>query len=115
MAKSRTTTVVDGRDKKAVEIGARIISARLELGGMKQEELAELIGVSQRSMQAYESGEVIPYRKMKDLERVLRRPMAWLLHGDEAVVGRDEQLAAIEAKLDQLAESFDRLVDKLGA
>ena len=88
------------REEKAVEIGQRIVLARRELGGMKQEELADLIGVSQRSMQAYESGEVVPYRKMKDLERVLRRPMAWLLHGDAAVESRDEQLAAIEHKLD---------------
>lgn len=92
------------RDVKAIEIGQRIVAARLELGGMKQEELAELIGVSQRSMQAYESGEVIPYRKMKDLERVLQRPMAWIIHGDEAVVGKDEQLARIESKLDELLD-----------
>lgn len=94
------------RDEKAVQIGQRIVLARQELGGMKQEELAELVGVSQRSMQAYESGEVIPYRKMRDLERVLQRPMAWLLHGDRAVESRDEQLDRIERKLDAILAAF---------
>lgn len=104
---AKAPKVTDGRDQKATEIGLRIIQARQELGGMKQEELADLIGVSTRSMQAYESGEVVPYRKMRDLERILQRPMAWILHGDEAVVGQDEQLTRIEAKLDHLTQLLE--------
>lgn len=72
---------------RSVEIGERIIQARKELG-MKQVELAELIHVAERTMQAYESGEVVPWRKLRDLERILDRPIAWFLHGDTA--GHDD-------------------------
>ena len=72
-------------------IGKRIILARNELG-MRQVELAELLGIAERTMQAYESGEVVPYRRLKDLERVLGRPMAWFLHGEAAEERRDAQL-----------------------
>lgn len=101
-------------------IGARVIQARKELGGMRQEELADLLKVSIRSMQAYESGEVVPYRKMKDLERVLGRSMAWILHGDEAMQHRDRQLdeirdalARIELKLDELGATATLERDRL--
>jgi transcriptional regulator with XRE-family HTH domain len=97
--------VVSGRvSHKAEEIGKRIIQARKEAGGMRQEELADLIHVSIRSMQAYESGEVIPYRKMRDLERALGRSAAWILHGDDSAEGRDQQLAEIKLALEELRE-----------
>jgi len=54
----------------AQTVGQRIIAARNELG-MRQIDLAELVGVSERSIQAYENDEVVPYRKMNDLSRVL--------------------------------------------
>lgn len=94
-------TAAEGKTR---EIGERIVQARREAGGMRQEELADLIGVSVRSMQAYESGEVVPYRYLKELERVLGRPMAWILHGDQAIEGSDRTLARIEQKLDRLLE-----------
>lgn len=105
---------------RAKEIGARIVQARKEMGGMRQEELAELIHVSTRSMQAYESGEVVPYRKLKDLERVLGRSMSWILHG-EAGEARDQQLdelrdliAGNQSVLDQLAKSALKRDELLG-
>lgn len=91
-------------DERRVAIGERIAQARKELGGMRQEELADLIHVSVRSMQAYESGEVIPYRKLDELERILGRDKAWILHGDEAVNMHDTQLAEINAKLAKILE-----------
>ena len=57
-------------DTYALEVGRRIVRARKELG-LTQVELARKIGVSQRSAQAYENGEVIPYRKMKLLSKAL--------------------------------------------
>ncbi len=71
--------------EKAKQIGRRIQQARREAGGMTQRELGELIGVTERSVAAYERGEVIPYRYLRDLERILGVEAAWLLHGDEAV------------------------------
>jgi transcriptional regulator with XRE-family HTH domain len=72
------------RDQKAVEVGERIVEARKEMS-LRQEELADLVGVSQRTMQAYERGEVLPWRKLRELERVLNRPAQWILHGEESV------------------------------
>ena len=89
------------------EIGKRIILARNELG-MKQVELAELLGVAERTMQAYESGEVVPYRRLRELERVLNRPMAWFLHGDAAEEKRDVQLDEIRAEAHRVFEVNER-------
>ena len=64
-------------------IGHRLVAARRELG-IKQVELAELIHVSERTMQAYEADEVAPYRKLRELSEVLNVSMSWILHGDKA-------------------------------
>ncbi len=105
-------------DERSTEIGTRIAQARKEAGGMSQVELAGLIGVSERSLQLYEAGETIPYRWMKDLERVLQRPVAWFLHGDAGMVVRGEERAKLEeleglvkqvlAELHQLREEVRR-------
>ena len=81
---------------RAEAIGSRIREARLEAGGMKQRELADLLGVSERSVVAYESGEVIPYRFMRDLERALGKSAAWILHGEEAVPNEAELISEIK-------------------
>lgn len=82
--------------ERAVEVGRRIAQARKEFDGrgMTQKDLADLLGVSERSVAAYEGGEVIPYRFIRKLEECLERPAAWFLHGTE-VVDRDEQLQEI--------------------
>ena len=49
---------------------------------MQQKQLADLLGVTARSVQSYESGEVVPWRFMEDLARILHRPTEWLLAGD---------------------------------
>src|SRR3990167_1003749 len=64
-------------------IGARIARARTE-AGVTQEELADLIGVSTRSLQGYEAGAVKPYRHLEALAAAVNKPMAWFLHGDDA-------------------------------
>lgn len=64
-------------------LGERLIATRKEQG-MSQQEVADLIHVSSRSMQAYESDDVVPYRYLRELSEVLEKPMGWILHGDEA-------------------------------
>lgn len=88
--------------EKAVEIGRRIAQARLEAGGMSQRELGELLGVSERSVAAYEAGDVVPYRFLKDLERVLGVQAGWLLHGENAISVSDRQYARILEELASL-------------
>lgn len=100
------------RNEKAAEIGQRIAQARLEQGRMAQRELAELIGVSERSVQAYEAGEVIPYRFMKALETALHKPVAWILHGDEGVTAPDEALQLVLKELKLLRRDVRKLLDQ---
>ena len=101
----------------AKEVGRRITQARRELG-ITQVEFAKKVGASQRSAQAWETGEVIPYRWMKKVSRVLRREPEWILHGDEAIeetrLGLIEQRSArIEGQLDELARLLRALSKKL--
>lgn len=100
---------------KGRQIGARIAEARHEAGGMSQRELGELCGVTERSVQAWESGTVIPYRYLRDLESATGKPAAWFLHGEEAIQGRDdgvkeilEAIAALGKKVDALAKRLPR-------
>lgn len=97
---------------KGRAIGARIEEARKEMGGMTQRELGELIGVSERSVQAYEAGEVIPYRLIRDIERAVGRSAAWLLHGDAAIVDHNGQLNEVLERLDKIQASIDKLAKK---
>lgn len=100
---------------KGREIGQRIADARHEAGGMGQRELGELVGVTERSIQAWESGEVIPYRYLRDLESALGRPAAWFLHGEDAVVGHDEATRQILDGLARLQKSVDAIAKATGA
>jgi transcriptional regulator with XRE-family HTH domain len=84
--------------KRAREIGKRIAQARLEAGGMSQVELADLLEVSERSVSAYENGEVIPYRHMRKLEQLLNKPIAFFLFGKEA----DDASIALSEKLEEI-------------
>jgi transcriptional regulator with XRE-family HTH domain len=93
----------------AREIGNRIAQARMEAGGMTQRELAELLRVSERSVLAYETGEVIPYRFMRRLEEVLAKPTGWFLVGDDAVRMQDKQFAEILEELKALRAEVRKL------
>ena len=97
-----------GGNSRAEEVGKRIKQARLENDGMKQRELADLLGVSERSVIAYESGEVIPYRFMRDLERLLGKSAAWILHG-ETGPPEDAVLASILEELRELRREVQGL------
>ena len=118
---SRRMTAVDPSNSRArsrraqsdyaVEVGRRIVQARKELG-LTQEELAELAGVSQRSMQAYETGEVIPYRKMREIAGVVQRSTSWILHGEEGETPED-RIDALEEQIAGLTKAIRALTRKL--
>lgn len=77
---------------------------------MTQEELAALIKVAPRTMQAYEQGEIVPYKYLRDLERILNRPAAWFLHGEAAMQAPDKQHDEVMEMLRDLHRKVDMLV-----
>lgn len=103
------------RSDRAKEIGSRIVQGRQEAGGMTQPELGELCGVTVRSIQAWESGEVIPFRHLRKLESALGKPAAWFLHGEEAVVGVDASTRMILDRLDSLELAIKALARTISA
>ena len=105
----RSRTVWDRRSDEenqyAQEIGKRVALARHEADAMTQRELADLLGVTERSVAAYESGEVIPYRYVRDLERFLNKPAGWFLHGDD--VEQDRQYDVLLEEIRQLRAALE--------
>lgn len=91
-------------------IGERIAAARRE-AGLTQEELADAIGVSTRSLQGFELGERIPYRYMEKIATVTRREWEWLLHG--ATSSPVAEPGAVVARLDEILERLDSLEQRL--
>lgn len=95
---------------EAQEIGARIALARKE-AGFTQEELAQIAPFSQRSLQDYEAGKITPYRHLRDLSRLLKRPTEWFLYGDEEEpVPVVEQMRALEERLQQAIGELPTLI-----
>lgn len=95
---------------EAKEIGQRIALARNE-SGLTQEDLAEMASFSKRSLQDYETGVTIPYKHMKEISRLLKRPVEWFLHGEPdsakadaaTIQSLDGRLQALEARVSELA------------
>ena len=94
----------------AEEIGKRIAEARKLANGMTQETLADLIGVSKRSVQDYEAGVTIPWKHLKAISKVTRHPVDWFLYGDEdQLEARTEELVR---RFEVLAERLERLLEE---
>jgi transcriptional regulator with XRE-family HTH domain len=88
----------------AAEIGARIAQARREAGGVTQEQLAELLNVSTRSIQDYEAGTTIPWRHFQQLSAVFNRKVEWFLRGDEQEPEvRESATPDLERRLEEVA------------
>lgn len=66
---------------QAREIGERIGQAR-KLADLTQEQLADLLGLSLRSVQGYEAGNVIPWKHLREIASITQRPVDWFLHGE---------------------------------
>jgi transcriptional regulator with XRE-family HTH domain len=91
---------------EAKEIGARIGQARRE-AGLTQEQLAEMAPFSYRSLQDYERGLTIPYRQLRDISKLLGRPVEWFLRGD---IGEEP---SVLARLDEVLERMGELERRL--
>lgn len=101
---------MDKVSRKAVEVGGRIVEARRE-AVLTQAQLAKELGVSERSIQAYETGDVIPYRHIRDLARVLGQPADWLLHGETIQPDPDAVMTEIRALRTEVRDLTDTVRD----
>jgi transcriptional regulator with XRE-family HTH domain len=102
-------------------IGWRIARARKE-SGLTQEELAALIGVSPRSIQGYEAGKVVPYRRLRRLAEVTSRELGWILEGEpvaqsavssevvERIVTLVEEVSAEAQRIRAVSERLEHLL-----
>jgi transcriptional regulator with XRE-family HTH domain len=109
----RTFLLVREFEKKA--IGERIATARDENGGMTQQELADAVGVTMRSVQAYEAGDTVPWKHMQKIADVLGRSIPWLIHGGNDRVSQEvaERIEAAAGKLEEAARRLDRSLTSL--
>lgn len=76
---------------------------------MTQETLADLIGVSARSIQDYEAGVTIPWKHMREIAEVTETSVEWLLHGE----GAPDRLARVEALAVEAGERLRRIEELL--
>jgi transcriptional regulator with XRE-family HTH domain len=68
---------------EATHVGRRIARGRKE-AGLTQQELADRVGVTRRSIQGYEAGSIAPYRHLDELAAALGRRREWLVAEDPA-------------------------------
>jgi transcriptional regulator with XRE-family HTH domain len=83
-------------DAKA--IGRRIYQARKETNGMIRDELANLVGVTSRSVANWEKGENIPHRYMSAIADITGTTVEWLYNGDQSS-SEEMLLQAVESHL----------------
>lgn len=94
------------KDRKNPEMGNRLKELRQSLR-LRQEDVAQRIGVSTGAYQFYESGSEIPSGRILQICAVLKCSPNWLLgYSDEGA-----HLAENSLMLRQLREAFDALND----
>ena len=93
-------------------IGERIATARRE-AGLRQEDLADLIGVATRTVQNYEAGSTSAHRHIRQIAEITGTSVGWLLHGERPADEDDRinqlvgEVSEIRAMLERLLESRD--------
>jgi PAS domain S-box-containing protein len=100
---------------QAAEVGARIAEARRH-AGLTQQSFAAQLGVTRRSIQAYESGAVVPYKRLDQIGELLDRAPSWLLEGTSSGDAGPPPLGDLRAELrDALHEELIAVFTELGA
>lgn len=94
------------------EIGGRIAQAREE-AGLRQEDLADLIGVATRTIQNYEAAATKPYGKLRAIAEATGRNVEWLLHGD-ANEAHPTDLATLHRELAATQAMVEAILRHLG-
>ena len=76
---------------------------------MTQAQLAEVLDISQRSVQDYERGLRVPYKHFERLEQIFGRPLGWFLRGEEIAPG----VRIVEGRQDLATRRHDELTRRL--
>jgi transcriptional regulator with XRE-family HTH domain len=97
-----------------IAIGSRIKQARLEAGGLTQEQLASLGSFSYRSLQDWEAGSRIPFKHLAELGKLLNKSADWFLYGDEPVLPESDAMARYEKVLTRIGEVEQQQRELLG-
>lgn len=110
MPRNRTQAVHnDGaRDPRLVEVGARIKQARLQLN-LDQKDLAEIVGVTEKSVSNWEKGLFSPHRKIPELAAALGTSETWLWQGAGAQPDTDQLVQVLESNTRLLRAILDEL------
>lgn len=100
MASNKTPFLVDQYKDHLKEMGNRIKIAR-QAKGMTQGEIADLIGVSSKTVSAIEVARVEPsISQMQALAAVLEEPLGYFT---------GEDTSTVESKLDRVAEELKQI------
>lgn len=92
-------------------ITSRIKQARVE-AGLTQEEMADVLNVTQRAYQNYESIRV-PWRHLQTIGEVTGKPREWFLR-DEKDPDPAVRLEELSRRVDQILDVLERMEERLG-
>lgn len=95
----------------AHEIGGRIAQARLEAGRMTQEQLADLLGVTTRTVQTWEAGGSIPWKHLQRIEQIFGRSVSWFLRGEDE--SEDDRLSRLEQQMDLVIQMTEQVLARV--
>ena len=103
------TEATAARESARAEVGLRIARAR-KLAGLTQKALADRVGVTRRSIQGYEAGTVVPYKRLDRLGEILGRAPSWFLGVEEADAVKPNPVADFRAAMhEELIAAFAEL------
>jgi len=95
-------------------IGLRIAQAR-RAAGMSQREVAGRLSVSTRSVQNYESGNVVPWKHLGAIAALGGTTTAWLLNGDGEWTPYTERIRRVVESLHEHEVLLERHLETLQA
>jgi len=72
-----------------------------------------MLGVTTRSVQNYESGAIVPWRHLSNIETITRKRRGWLLREEDGKVNAIPSEATVATLLDTMEQHQQRLVDHL--
>lgn len=98
----------EGRDPRLVEVGARIKRGRLGLG-LDQKDLAQIVGVTEKTVSNWEIGHYSPHRSIGAISAALNVSESWLWHGTAEAPDQDHVVMLLEEHSRLLRQILDEL------